>query len=249
MQIQAIEDFAEKLFLLALQVVPLARQSRVVLLLVTGNKTVTVKQSVAPSADRELVCRGATFGLMTHERVLGLVALFPLAGGQFVRGAFQWTGPFVVADGVMPVFGRNGVKVNTRAAAAVCIKVRGFASPDRMVAREHRQQLIAHIFGAAHMTVGQQRPHPKRLPGERQIAVVINSRAFEVLARNLQLRVIEEDFALTSVQQPAWIGLVPDPGDKLVQQFAQSGDTFLGLFAQPLTDLGLIGKLADPEQL
>ena len=99
------------------------------------------------------------------------------------------------------------------------------------------------------MAVGQQRPDPKRLPGERQIALVIYGGAFEVLARNLQLRVIKEDLPLTRVQQPARIGLLPDPADKLVQQFAQSADTFLRLFAQPLTDLGLISKLADAEQL
>ena len=43
MQVQAIEHFAEELFLLAFEVVPLADQSGIVLILVAGNKAVTLK--------------------------------------------------------------------------------------------------------------------------------------------------------------------------------------------------------------
>src|SRR5688572_6719043 len=144
---------------------PFADMRGVALPFIAGNEAVAVKQSVALAAHRKGVRRVATFRLMPHEGMMGVTDLLPRAGGQRLRGPFQWAGPFVVADGVMPPFGGDGVEVNAGTAAAVRIEVRWLSLPERAVALEHRQELIAHVFGAAHMTVGQQRPHPERLPG------------------------------------------------------------------------------------
>ena len=98
------------------------------------------------------------------------------------------------------------------------------------------------------MAVAKQRPDPERLPREGQPALVVDRRALEMSARHLQLSVIEEHLALTGVEQPAGVGLLPHPRHKLMQQPPQRRDAFLGLFAQLRADLGWIGTLTHPEE-
>jgi len=54
---------------------------------------------------------------------------------------------------------------------------------------------------------------------------------------------------LARVEQPAGIGLLPDPRHELMREPPQRHHAFLGLLAQPLPDPRLIGELAHPQPL
>ncbi len=99
------------------------------------------------------------------------------------------------------------------------------------------------------MAVAKQRPDAERLPREGYLAGVVDRPALEVSPRHLPLGVLNEHLALAGVEQAAGVGLLPHPRHDLVQQLAQGRHAFLGLFAQPLADLGWIGELAHAEDL
>ena len=88
-----------------------------------------------------------------------------------------------------------------RAAPAVGVEVRRVPFPKRAVAFQHGQQLVAHVLGAAHVAVAEQRPHPERLPTQGQVAVIVERRALKLLAADFQLRVVEEHLALPGVEE------------------------------------------------
>jgi len=135
------------MFFLALQMMPLADQRRVVLGIVARDEAVAIEQPVPPPAHR-IQLRGApSFGLVPQEGMMRITVLLPGQRGQAPRGALQRAGPLVVAHRVVPAFGGDGIQVLPRAAAAVGVEVIVHSFPLGAVVLQPRQELIAASLG------------------------------------------------------------------------------------------------------
>jgi hypothetical protein len=76
-QVQPVQHFPEQLFLLALQMMPLADQRRVGLGVVAGDEAVVVEQPIPPPAYRIQLRGVPSFGLVPQEGLMRVALGLP----------------------------------------------------------------------------------------------------------------------------------------------------------------------------
>ena len=261
-QIQAAQHFLEQLLLAALEPVPRHDGRGVRAFFIARDKGVTPKHFALffPAGGGQIERADAVLGRVPQARVLlrnaravapdGLAFRTPNAGRQRRRRALGHSGPLVVTDAPMgEARGGDGLQITGAAGAAVGQKIALPSRPQRPVPFQHRGQRPAHVTRSAQLSIRQKRPEPHRLPGERQVPVVIDLRAFEAWPKHFDLRVVEKDFRPPAVSPPCGVGPRQHPVQELPDQLPQAGHARRRLFAQPFAHLGLVGELFYPRQL
>ena len=142
----------------------------------------------------------------------------------------------------------NGLEILRRTGAAVGQKITLPLGPQRLIAFQHGRQCLAHIARTAQLPVGQPRPEPERLPGQCQVAIVIDLGPFKLLPADLQLRVVEKHFGAAGIFPASGFGALGRPRDELLNQFPERTDTLRCLRPQPFSQSGFIGKTIHARQ-
>ncbi|OQB92763.1 MAG: hypothetical protein BWX84_00873 [Verrucomicrobia bacterium ADurb.Bin118] len=174
----------------------------------------------------------------------------PRALGQSGGRAFRHGGPFVVTDAPVREARRVNVPQLRRAArTAVGQKIAGPILPKLAVLPQPGRQGRADIPGRTQFPGQQERTEPERLPGQGEIAVIVELRPLKGGTEHFDLRVIKEDLGPTGVGPAGGVGPRDHPPNELGDEFPDRGDGFVTLRPQPLAQLGLVGELVHAGQL
>jgi hypothetical protein len=127
-------------------------------------------------------------------------------------------------------------------------EVGGRGAPERGVGGEEVRQVLADgRVVAGDKLVGEKRADEERLPAERELALIVDRRAFDFLAGDFELRVVEENFEFATGAHRARGAQCEGLGGHAAEHAAQRRHAGGSEAAEPFAELGLVGEAFDAE--